>query len=1002
MPTIDNLDIQISSSVNHANASLTTLIKRLDRVSASLSGVNSRGLATMGSGINKLSNAMANFSANTRTADFTRLATNLGKLSTIDTSAFGKMASGIASISNSLSKIPNIGESAEKFGELASGISKLGYKASIRAVDNIPRLAIAMRQLMATLSTAPRVSQNLIDMTNALAKLARTGASSGRATNSLAKSLNVFSSSAVRARKSSFSLASAIGKLYATYWLLFRLFGKLGDAIDISSSLTEVENVVNVSFGKYRDVLDKFADTSIQNFGISELDAKTFASRFQAMGIAMGFAQGKMANMSVELTKLTGDYASFYDVALSDVAEDFQSIFTGQTRPLRAYGLDLTEATLKEWAMRQGMEANIDTMSQMEKTMLRYQYVMANSQHIMGDFLRTSDSWHNITTTLTGNLKDLASTIGGTLINALKPLLVWFNNAIVVINKFAETLSNALGKIFGWKYEVGGGITNDLESGAEFAEDIAGGLGTASDNAKKLKSYLLGIDELNVIEPVDTDSISGGAGVGGAYSYGNGGQWVETESLFYESDLDTLYKLGDYISGKLSKAMENVKWDSVYKKAKNFGKGLANFLNGLISPRLFGNLGSNIAGSLNTALEFLNSFGETFEWEEFGGSLATGIKDFFVTWDAELTGETLSTFATGILEALKSSFDTLSEEDIFYEIGQKIVDLICGIEWGTLLWDFSELFDSMTSALKDFPADMAKGIIDSIASKIMGEEVNIEFPEWLQDALFLITFRNNPTTWIPKPEDIATAFDAITKVLEDWWNNDVTPWFTKEKWETLFENIKTSLNSKWAETVNMWRNNLKDWWEKQVAKWFKKEDWDKLLDVIPDSFEDAFNTAKEWVSSKIEMIYNTISGWIDNIKLKIAEIKDAFTGLGGLGSATLGFNIGLNTQGFATGGFPNSADIFYANENGVPELVGTIGHRTAVASGTEITGISDAVYRTGADQSMLLQNAVGLLQTSIGLLQDIADKELTIGDREVAKANARGQRSMGYTLITEG
>ena len=46
--------------------------------------------------------------------------------------------------------------------------------------------------------------------------------------------------------------------------------------------------------------------------------------------------------------------------------------------------LDLTQATLQEWAMKNGLDANIKTMTQAEKTMLRYQYVMANSAKAQG------------------------------------------------------------------------------------------------------------------------------------------------------------------------------------------------------------------------------------------------------------------------------------------------------------------------------------------------------------------------------------------------------------------------------------------------------------------------------------------------------------------------------------------------------------------------------------------------------------------------------------------
>ena len=94
MAQIDSLDIQISAQVNKANASISTLVKRLDGLSASLSGVNTRGLATMGAGVNKLANAMNNFAKNKKTSDFTRLGKSLENLSAIPTGNVQAVASG--------------------------------------------------------------------------------------------------------------------------------------------------------------------------------------------------------------------------------------------------------------------------------------------------------------------------------------------------------------------------------------------------------------------------------------------------------------------------------------------------------------------------------------------------------------------------------------------------------------------------------------------------------------------------------------------------------------------------------------------------------------------------------------------------------------------------------------------------------------------------------------------------------------------------------------------
>ena len=99
---------------------------------------------------------------------------------------------------------------------------------------------------------------------------------------------------------------------------------------------------------------------------------------------------------------------------------------------------------------------------------------------------------------------------------------------------------------------------------------------------------------------------------------------------------------------------------------------------------------------------------------------------------------------------------------------------------------------------------------------------------------------------------------------------------------------------------------------------------------------------------------------------------------------------------FYNGGFPEKASLFFAGENGVPEILGTVGGKSAVASGAEITGIANAVYSTG-------QTEAALLMTAVSLLREIASKDMSvkIGDRDIARANRRGTKSLGMQLITE-
>lgn len=387
---LETLEIKIQAQARQANGQIDALVTRLGRLSSALSGLSTGNLNSLSTGVNRLAGAMtAMRGIDTRT--FSAVARNVSKLGSINSKQINAAAGSMRQISNAVKGLSGMSASVKGLTDLASAIKQLGYQSSTKAIENIPKLATAMRQLMSELSKAPSVSRNIIDMTNALAKLSRTGGAAGTAAKSITSSFSGFSSSASVVAKKSFSLASAIGKVYATYWALFRGFRLLGDAIDISSSLTEVENVVRQTFGQYESLINNFAKTSIEKFGMSELSAKQFASRFQAMGTALDIPQGKMAKMSIRLTELAGDMASFYDVSQEDVAKSLQSVFSGTTAPMRRYGIDLTQATLKEWALKQGLDANISSMTQAQKAMLRYQYVLAHTTNITGDFARTAD-----------------------------------------------------------------------------------------------------------------------------------------------------------------------------------------------------------------------------------------------------------------------------------------------------------------------------------------------------------------------------------------------------------------------------------------------------------------------------------------------------------------------------------------------------------------------------------------------------------------------------------
>lgn len=691
---LESLEIKIQAQAQQASGQIDALVTRLGRLSSALSGLNTGNLNSLSTGVNRLAGAMtAMRGIDTRT--FSAVARNVSKLGSINSKQINAAAGSMRQISNAVKGLSGMSASVKGLTELASAIKQLGYQSSTKAIENIPKLATAMRQLMSELSKAPSVSRNIIDMTNALAKLSRTGGAAGTAAKSITSSFSGFSSGASAVTKKSFSLASAIGKVYATYWALFRGFRLLGDAIDISSSLTEVENVVRQTFGQYESLINNFAKSSIEKFGMSELSAKQFASRFQAMGTALDIPQGKMAKMSIRLTELAGDMASFYDVSQEDIAKSLQSVFSGTTAPMRRYGIDLTQATLKEWALKQGLDANISSMTQAQKAMLRYQYVLAHTTNITGDFARTADTWHNQITMLKENFKALGAVVGGGLINAFKPFIKVLNAVLQKVISFAEMVTNALGSIFGWRYEASkgagiSGLADDIGSASDGMDDLSNAAGNAgkntggiAKNAKKAKKEIQqatrAFDELKVISKQSKDNTSGsgsGGSGGGSGSGGSGGgdigKLVKTDTIYkdFVSNIKDLGGLGIEIRKALVKAVGGIEWDKIYAKASGFGTGLAEFLNGLFSEDKKGNsvftaTADVIAGALNTAIFASKGFTDKFKFETFGNNIAHGFNRFFKKFKWEKCAEAINGWVDGFWKFVHGFFDDLSWKDIF-------------------------------------------------------------------------------------------------------------------------------------------------------------------------------------------------------------------------------------------------------------------------------------------------------------------------------------------------
>lgn len=365
-------------------------------------------------------------------------------------------------------------------------------------------------------------------------------------------------------------------------------------------------------------------------------------------------------------------------------------------------------------------------------------------------------------------LKNAFGALAAPIISAVGPALTYLINMLTAaINKVNQFISALTGKKTWTK------ATTQTKNYAAGLDAAASKADKATKAAKKLKGQLQSFNELNVIDS-NKDSGSGGSGGGG----GVGDLYEEVPIDQNIADLADKIReaiksgdwegLGSMIQTKLCDAVDNIKWKKIYTRADHFGINFAKFLNGLFKTdkkgrSVFTATAKVIASSLNTALHFLNSFGETFDWKEFGKSFAKGIRTFFTTWDAGLTGKTFSTFVKGLLEAITSAIRTTSEDKTWKDIGQDIADFICGVDWSGITFDFVDFWDALKDALIQWPQDLVSGFAESLAKSIFGEDAGKKIKE------FVDGFYDTPVAKALSKFNIQMLIDSVPafKAIDD-------------------------------------------------------------------------------------------------------------------------------------------------------------------------------------------------------------------------------------------
>lgn len=363
--------------------------------------------------------------------------------------------------------------------------------------------------------------------------------------------VNQLTGASNKAAKQATSIFSGMGKKIAGA-LSIAAFAKFTkDCIEVGSNVTEVQNVVDTAFGDLSHQADLWASNAMTNFGLSELSAKKYMGIFGQMSNAMGITGQAALDMAEDVTGLTGDVASFYNLSTDEAYTKLKSIWTGETETLKDLGVVMTQTNLDQYALNNGFGKTTAKMTEQEKVMLQYQYVTSALSNATGDFVKTQDSWANQTRILSLRFEQLKASLGKGFIALFTPILRGLNTVLAGLQKVADGFATFTQMLTGADISSSASSITGLGDIASDTADNVSGIGdAASSTAKQIEKSLAGFDQIEKLsEPTDSSSSSGGGTSSGGIGIDTG---VTSETTNVSSAISDM-------ASKVKKALEPLK-----------------------------------------------------------------------------------------------------------------------------------------------------------------------------------------------------------------------------------------------------------------------------------------------------------------------------------------------------------------------------------------------------------------------------------------------------------
>lgn len=696
--------------------------------------------------------------------------------------------------------------------------------------------------------------------------------------------VNQLTGASNKAAKQATSIFSGMGKKIAAGLSIAAFTKFTKDCLEVGSNVTEVQNVVDTAFKGLSGSADEWASNAMTNFGLSELSAKKYMGVFGQMNDAMGITGQAALDMAENVTGLTGDVASFYNLGTNEAYTKLKSIWTGETETLKDLGVVMTQTNLDQYALNNGFGKTTAKMTEQEKVMLRYQYVTSALSNATGDFVKTQDSWANQTRILSLRFEQLKASLGKGFIALFTPILRGLNTVLAGLQKVADGFATFTQMLTGADISSSASSITGLGDIASDTADNVSGIGdAASSTAKQIEKSLAEFDQIEKLsEPTDSSSSSGGGTTSGGISVAPSTQADTTNATSAISDFvnkakKELDKLRKWSVSTFSPSMSKI-WDGLTKNTDTAKKNLTNAFNDIkaLGPPLLNYFNGPFTNYLVT-------------WVDTNGSILNGLFDSFNTvfsdvWNkaaypilanfisvglpmlTDFASQTLSLNGT-IFDTFKASWNSLWSEGVSPAIESisnvwiGLVNTMAGAwnEWG------EPIFTGIKTAVKT-TGDVFLDIWNNMLQPVWENALDVIDRVWSEHLQPLLA------NFLDFVGEVVTCATTI-------YNNFIAPvvGFLSELLGPIFIAIFDSIGNKVGVVVGTIADLMNDTITvfKGVIQFIKgvfSGDWEGAWNGIVTAFDGIFSGIADIAKGPINMVIGLINGMLDGLESGINSI----------------------------------------------------------------------------------------------------------------------------------